>query len=237
MLFISDLHLDASRHHIARAFFEYLQQPARDADALYILGDLFELWVGDDDDDPFVVEVQKKLKQLSRHTPVYFIHGNRDFLIGQDFARHAGLTLLADPTIINAGGDSILLSHGDIFCTNDAAYQAFRAESRSAAWRQQVLTMSLPERRQLGAQLRQQSKSMSSRKAADIMDVSDAAISAAFAEYPVKKIIHGHTHRPKRHLITANNQDRERIVLGDWDNLAWSLQFDGDWQLHSWPIR
>jgi UDP-2,3-diacylglucosamine hydrolase len=242
ILFISDLHLDASRPAVAEAFFDFLAKDAVKANALYILGDLFELWVGDDDDDPFVLLVQTKLKQLSETgTAVYFMHGNRDFLIGERFANNSGVILLPDPFPLEIDNTTVVLMHGDSLCTRDRAYQAFRAESRSKAWFDKVLGLSLSERRALGQQLRQQSKTMSSRKADDIMDVSNDAVEKVFTEFGADKLIHGHTHRPCRHLLSfngqsSNSQGPERIVLGDWDNLAWCLRFEGDWYLESWPI-
>ncbi len=238
LLFISDLHLDASRPKVAEAFFHFLQHEAINADALYILGDLFELWVGDDDDDPFVIDVQQQLKQFSQQVPaLYFMHGNRDFLIGTQFAEASGARLLKDPTVIEIDGENVVLMHGDLLCTNDTAYQAFRNESRSQAWMDNVLSRSLEERRALGRQLRQQSKTMSSRKAEDIMDVSVGAVVDIMQQHSASKLIHGHTHRPARHSITVNNKPVERIVLGDWDSKAWCLRYDGDWELLSWLIE
>ena len=237
LLFISDLHLDASRPQVAQAFFQFLQQKVTAADTLYILGDLFELWVGDDDDDPFALTVQQHLNVLSQSgTPIYFLHGNRDFLIGEHFAQQSGCQLLDDPTVLTVNNETILLMHGDLLCTKDLVYQAFRQQSRSPIWRDTVLAKSLVERRQIGQQLRQQSKSMSSRKAEDIMDVDQDAVVATLEKFQATKLIHGHTHRPKRHSLTIANKPVERIVLGDWDDRAWCLRFDSEWHLDSWPI-
>jgi len=237
LLFISDLHLDASRPKVAQAFFHFLEHQAVKATALYILGDLFELWVGDDDDDPLVIEVQTKLKALAnKGVELYFMHGNRDFLISNQFANNSGCQLLVDPTIINVGGENIVLTHGDILCTKDAEYQAFRKQSRSPEWAANVMSMSLQQRRELGQQLRQQSKTMSSRKADDIMDVSQDAVENMLTSFSANKIIHGHTHRPNRHSIKVDNKSVERIVLGDWDDKAWCLRHQQDWSLDSWLI-
>lgn len=236
ILFISDLHLDTSRPKIAEAFFHFLQNDAAKAEALYILGDLFELWVGDDDDDPFVQTVQQHIAGLHTTTSVYFMRGNRDFLIGEQFADNAKAILLDDPTCLNIGEQQVLLMHGDSLCTKDEAYQAFRAQSRSQEWRDMVLSKSLDERRELGRQLRQQSKTMSSRKASDIMDVTDNAVIETLKSYQASLLIHGHTHRPDRHHLQFGGTSAERIVLGDWDTQAWCLRFDGSWSLDSWPI-
>ncbi|MGI1677954.1 MAG: UDP-2,3-diacylglucosamine diphosphatase [Cellvibrionaceae bacterium] len=241
ILFISDLHLDASRPSITNAFYKFLDNltSKKEVKALYILGDFFELWIGDDDDDPFVIEVQKKLKAFSQQgNPVYFMRGNRDFLIGDDFAKNAGVILLDDPTLLTINEHRLLLMHGDTLCTNDIEYQAFRQQSRSQEWMKTVLSKSLEERRAFGRQLRQQSKTMSSRKAEDIMDVSEDAVTSAVTEFEATTLIHGHTHRPNRHNIY--NTKKERIVLGDWDENAWCLDVDENkkdaFHLRSWKI-
>jgi len=237
LLFISDLHLDASRPQVTQAFFHFLQQKVTPSDTLYILGDLFELWVGDDDDDPFVLSVQQEIKSLSeKGTPIYFMHGNRDFLIGERFAQQSGCQLLDEPTVMTVANETVLLIHGDSLCTKDQAYQAFRQESRSLTWRNMVMVKSLAERRQIGQQLRQQSKTMSSRKAEDIMDVDQDTVVTTMQTFQASKLIHGHTHRPKRHSFTIADKPVERVVLGDWDNKAWCLRFDGDWHLDAWAI-
>ncbi|MGH1470274.1 MAG: UDP-2,3-diacylglucosamine diphosphatase [Cellvibrionaceae bacterium] len=231
ILFISDLHLDASRPSTTQAFYQFLDQLIHKKEnnqaieALYILGDFFELWIGDDDDDPFVIDVQKKLKHFTEQgIPVYFMKGNRDFLIGENFATNSGVILLDDPTLLEINEHRILLMHGDTLCTNDIEYQRFRQQSRSQEWMNSVLSQSLEERRAFGKQLRQQSKTMSSRKAEDIMDVSEDAVISAIQEHNATTLIHGHTHRPKRHEMIGI--DKERIVLGDWDSHAWCLKFD-----------
>ncbi len=236
ILFISDIHLDASRPKVAEAFFHFLQNQASKADALYILGDLFELWVGDDDDDNFIQTVQQQIAGLRSLTPVYFMHGNRDFLIGQQFADNTGVEILPDPSTLHIDDQTVVLMHGDSLCTNDEAYQAFRVQCRSQQWYDMVMSKSLEERRALGRQLRQQSKTMSSRKASDIMDVSDDAVIATLKQHKASLLIHGHTHRPNRHPLQIDGKAAERIVLGDWEDSAWCLQYDGEWRLDSWAI-
>jgi UDP-2,3-diacylglucosamine hydrolase len=237
ILFISDLHLDLSRPAITEAFYAFLAGRGRQADALYILGDLFELWVGDDDDSPLAMDVATHLHQLvDAGTQVFFMHGNRDFLVGERFAEAAGAELLPDPTVIKAGGQRLLLMHGDTLCTEDRDYQAFRQQVRQPAWMEAVLAKPLAERRALGRQLREQSRSMNSRKTEDIMDVTESEVLTVMQHHGADKLIHGHTHRPARHPIDVGSTHGERIVLGDWDQNAWCLRYDGDWELQSWPL-
>ncbi|MEX1032221.1 MAG: UDP-2,3-diacylglucosamine diphosphatase [Cellvibrionaceae bacterium] len=237
ILFISDLHLDSSRPAITQAFYRFLEERAPRAQALYILGDLFELWVGDDDDAPLVLEVQSRLRQLAdTGTALFFIHGNRDFLIGRQFAAATGAQLLPDPSLIDIDGQQVLLMHGDTLCTRDRDYLAFRQQVRQPEWIAGVLAKSLEERRALGRQLRAQSQSMNSRKAEDIMDVTEKEVRAVMQAHAVKTLIHGHTHRPARHQVELDCGAGERIVLGDWDREAWCLRYDGDWELYSWRI-
>jgi len=243
ILFISDLHLDATRPAITQAFFHFLQNDARQADALYILGDLFELWIGDDDDQAWLIETQQQLKQLSDSgTTLFFMHGNRDFLIGEQFAKNTGATILKDPTVIKIKEQNVLLMHGDTLCTKDADYLNFRAQVRQDTWAKEVLAKPLQERRALGQHLRSQSKSMSSRKADDIMDVSEDEVIRIMEEYSATTLIHGHTHRPLRHSLEgkitnkSDGKKPERIVLGDWDDKAWCLRVGDGWDLDCWGI-
>lgn len=237
ILFISDLHLDPSRPAVTQAFYHFLANAAPQADSLYILGDLFELWVGDDDDSPLVAEAQARLRTLSEGgTALFFMHGNRDFLIGEQFAAAAGASLLPDPATLEVGGEILLLMHGDTLCTGDQEYLAFRQQVRQRSWIEAVLARPLEERRALGRQLREQSQSMNSRKAEDIMDVSEAEVKAVMRRHGAERLIHGHTHRPARHSVDFGDAQGERIVLGDWDQNAWCLRYDGDWELLSWPI-
>lgn len=221
-LFISDLHLDESRPAITRAFFDFLDQKAANADALYILGDFFEVWVGDDDDAPFSRQIVERLSQLK--TPLYFMVGNRDFLVGERFSRETGAILLTDPSVIDLYGTQVLLMHGDSLCTTDTEYMAFRQQARSPQWQEALLAKPLEERRAFAKQLREQSKSMNSLKAEDIMDVTPEEVLKVMVDANVSTLIHGHTHRPDRHPLEINGQPAERIVLGDWCKKLWWIE-------------
>ncbi|MEJ2417449.1 MAG: UDP-2,3-diacylglucosamine diphosphatase [Exilibacterium sp.] len=237
--FISDLHLDESRPAIARAFFTWLDSIADDAEALYILGDFFEAWVGDDDDTPFNDNIIEHLGNFSRpRRRLYIMHGNRDFLIGEDFAHRTAATLLADPTRINLYGKTVLLMHGDSLCTGDTDYMAFRRQVRQREWQAQLLTKPVGERRALAAQLRTRSQSVNSLKAADIMDVTPTEVVREMETHGVQVLIHGHTHRPARHMLWANGKQAQRIVLGDWGAKGWCLAVSAEagWELKSWDI-
>ncbi|MFK7831136.1 MAG: UDP-2,3-diacylglucosamine diphosphatase [Congregibacter sp.] len=219
--FISDLHLDASRPWVVRALSVFLQD-RRDAHALYILGDLFEFWVGDDDDSELVTQVADLLADYSAAGPeLYLMHGNRDFLIGEAFAARVGAQLLPDPSVVMLGREKQLLTHGDSLCTRDEDYQAFRKIARSSEWQTQMLAQSLDDRRQLAQKLRMASRDAGSRKAADIMDVTETEVLALMRENDCTTMIHGHTHRPARHENSAGL----RWVLGDWDAQGWYLQW------------
>jgi UDP-2,3-diacylglucosamine hydrolase len=223
-LFISDLHLDPARPAVTRALAEFLIQH-RDCDQLYILGDLFEAWIGDDDDAPLAGEVTALLRDFSAAGPALFIMpGNRDFLLGQTFCHAVGATLLSDPTPVDLYGRATLLLHGDSLCTRDEAYQAFRKTARDPQWQAQLLNQGLAERRTLAGELRSMSKEANSNKAEDIMDVTPNEVTRVMAEYNVQQLIHGHTHRPARHREAAG----ERWVLGDWDKQLWFIRADRD---------
>ena len=216
-LFISDLHLDESRPHIVDLYIDLLAGEARGADALYILGDLFEAWIGDDDDAGLPARVAQATRALSEAgVPVYFMHGNRDFLLGADYAARAGLTLLADPTVVELGGERTLLMHGDTLCTDDVDYLKFRALVRDPRWQRQFLSRPLAERRAFAAQARGESRARTSAARPEIMDVTQAAVEAAMRAHGVRRLIHGHTHRPATHRFDLDGQTAERIVLGDW---------------------
>ncbi|MCV6622800.1 MAG: UDP-2,3-diacylglucosamine diphosphatase [Cellvibrionaceae bacterium] len=235
LLFISDLHLDESRPEVTESFLTFLKDRASKADALYILGDFFEVWIGDDDDAPLASSIQQQLLKLSQGgTAVFIMHGNRDFLYGERFCQNSGASLLSDPTLIEVAGKSCLLMHGDSLCTDDAEYMAFRQQARNPAWQEQLLSQPLEVRRQLAQQLRQQSKSMSAMKAEDIMDVNSDAVAQVLAEHNADILIHGHTHRPARHSL---DNGKERIVLGDWHDNAWCISADEhEIKLESWTI-
>jgi UDP-2,3-diacylglucosamine hydrolase len=226
-LFISDLHLHESRPLITRAFFRFLDTTAKDADALYILGDFFDAWIGDDDDQPLVKEVANALRTLSESgTAIFLMHGNRDFLLGEKFANFAKATIIPEETRINLYGKETLLLHGDSLCTADDDYQQFRSMVRNPVWQQQFLTQPLATRRAIATELRNKSKSMNSLKAADILDVTPSEVEAVFKHHQVTQMIHGHTHRPARHQLMIDNQKSERIVLGDWHDDFWFVYAD-----------
>ena len=217
-LFIADLHLDPSRPQITALFERYLaSDEVRHADALYILGDLVEAWIGDDDD----AELPQRIAAATRAVrdagvPVYFMAGNRDFLLGEDFARHAGMTLLDDGAVHVVQGRPTLLMHGDVLCTDDVAYQAVRQQVRTPAWKAQILSMSLDARRAFAAKARADSRAHTGVTQESIMDVNADAVQQALGNAGVTRLIHGHTHRPAVHPLEHDHQPAERIVLGDW---------------------
>lgn len=217
-LFISDLHLCASRPYITAAFIEFLQNTASKAKALYILGDLFEYWAGDDDmSDEFNLQIINAFKALATSgNKIFFMHGNRDFLIADDFCRAAGITLLADPSIIDLHGQKVLLSHGDDLCTDDFAYQQFRAQVRDKQWQMDFLSQPLQIRKKQIESIRIRSEQEKSQKSLAIMDVNSDAVNALLRKYHPDLLIHGHTHRPNRHSINLDGKLITRWVLGDW---------------------
>lgn len=217
-LFISDLHLCAGRPRGKFDFFRFLEREARSARALYILGDLFEYWVGDDDlGDPFNAAVVAALARLvGAGVPAFLMHGNRDFVIGETFARASGVTLLPDPNVIQLDGQTVLLMHGDTLCTLDLEYQAFRRESRSREWVERLLRQPLTERKTAVEALRRRSEQEKRGKPAEIMDVAPAEVEAVLRRYGYPRLIHGHTHRPARHVHTIDGHVCERWVLADW---------------------
>ena len=220
-LFISDLHIDETRPDVLAGLQRLVEQEAPTVDALYILGDLVEVWVGDDDDGPVATAVRATLATASRHCAVYVMHGNRDFLIGPKFAADTGTTLIDDPTIVELDDQRVLLAHGDAYCTRDVEYQRVRELFRSRAWQTQVLASSLEERRALAASLRARSIAANENKAANIMDVTPSTIDRALDEAAATLMVHGHTHRPGIHDL---GNGRRRLVLGDWDRCAWKLR-------------
>ena len=226
-LFISDLHLDDSRPCIVELFESFLSSEARNADALYILGDLFEAYIGDDDDAPLPERVASALKALSDSgVPVYFIHGNRDFLLGEDYARRAGMTLLEDGTISNLYGTQTLLMHGDTLCTDDMAYLAFREQVRDPAWQRMFLSQPLSTRRAYAAKARDASRAHTSQADMAIMDANQRAVENALRGANVARMIHGHTHRPAIHDFGLDGEPAQRIVLGDWYEQGSVLRVD-----------
>lgn len=238
ILFISDLHLHESRPQITRAFFHFLHTQAAQAETLYILGDFFDAWIGDDDDTKLPKQVAAELFALSQQgIAIYFQHGNRDFLLGESYAHKAGMTLIPETSVIDLYGTPTLLLHGDTLCTADKDYQQFRSMVRSSQWQQQILAQPLAARRALAKQLRDKSQSMNSLKAEDIMDVTPAEVVAQMAKNNVTRLIHGHTHRPARHKLNLNGKIAERIVLGDWHSHGWCIKAtENHCELISWPI-
>lgn len=223
-LFISDLHLEESRPDITRAFLGFLEKEAPDAEQLYILGDFFEAWIGDDEHTPLQEQVATALRKLSDSgTRIFLMHGNRDFLLGKDYCERAGATLLDDPTLINLYGTPTLLMHGDSLCTADVEYQKFRANMRNAKTQELILARPLSERQQMARQLREMSMATNRDKAQDIMDVTPDEVVRVMEAYNVPQLIHGHTHRPAEHNLTVHGDSAKRIVLGDWDENVWWL--------------
>jgi UDP-2,3-diacylglucosamine hydrolase len=214
-LFISDLHLQASHPRTAEAFFRFLAERAAQAERLYLLGDIFEYWAGDDDlDDPFNASVVDALRRVSDGgTAVYWLGGNRDFLVGAGFADAAGLTLLPEPHVATIGACKVVVVHGDAQCTDDVKYMAFRAQVRDPAWQRQFLAMPLAQRKAIIAGLREGSRAAHGEKSYEIMDVTPAAVAALHADSGTDVIIHGHTHRPALHEADG----KRRYVLPDWE--------------------
>jgi len=218
-LFISDLHLQASLPRTTQAFYDFLEQHASRAERLYLLGDIFEYWAGDDDiETPYNRDIVNALRRVSDSgVAVYWIAGNRDFLVGHAFAEAAGLTILEDPHVIHLAGRDITLAHGDAQCTDDTAYMAFRAQVRQPAWQQQFLGMPLAQRKAIIEGVRQNSKDANKEKSAEIMDVNADAIRGVYEQTGTWTLIHGHTHRPALHVDESGSQTRLRYVLPDWE--------------------
>jgi UDP-2,3-diacylglucosamine hydrolase len=228
VFFISDLHLCDARPDISRVFFRFLRGPAREAESLYILGDLFEYWAGDDDlGDPFNTSIADALAEYSRTgIPLRFMHGNRDFLLDGEFASACGGQLLGDPHALDLFGAPTLLMHGDTLCTDDLDYQKFRAQVRNPNWQKGFLALPLEQRKRQIEAVRQTSESEKTRKAPDIMDVNARAVEAALREHAYPRLIHGHTHRPARHVHRVDGRTCERWVLADWYRTGSYLRCD-----------
>jgi UDP-2,3-diacylglucosamine hydrolase len=216
-LFISDLHLDPERPAVTALFLEFLATRARHSDAVYVLGDLFEAWIGDDDETPLNLEVMQGIRAcVDAGTPVFVMHGNRDFLLGERFARQSRCTLLNEPACIDLYGIPTLLMHGDLLCTDDIEYQAFREMVRNSDWQKELLAKPLAVRREMAAEMRRNSREKTAGKPESIMDVNPAEVLNAMTRYAVVQLIHGHTHRPGVHTLHVAGQTASRYVLGDW---------------------
>ncbi|WP_313116632.1 UDP-2,3-diacylglucosamine diphosphatase [Ectopseudomonas guguanensis] len=229
ILLISDLHLEEKRPDITRAFLHFLATRARQAETLYILGDFFEVWIGDDGMTPFQHEIAGALRTLSdAGTRIYLMHGNRDFLIGRRFCREAGCTLLSDPHKVQMGGEPVLLMHGDSLCTLDVSYMKLRRWLRNPLSLLILRNLPLATRQKLARKLRNESRAQTRMKASEIVDVTPEEVVRVMGEYGVRTLIHGHTHRPAVHELEVNGQPARRIVLGDWDRQGWALQVDAE---------
>jgi len=230
-LFISDCHLDTSKPEITTGLLDFIKNRASTARFLYILGDLFEVWLGDDDPAPGFGEIITSLSQLSETTDIYFIAGNRDFLIGNGLARRAGFKVIREPVKLDLGGKRVVLMHGDLLCTDDHDYQAFRSQVRNPDWQSEFLQKPLLERQQIVAGLRVDSIAAMLEKTVEIMDVNLTAVESCFDAHDAAVLIHGHTHRPGVHRY---DRSRTRYVLGDWNPqpsyLSWSCS--GGFELH-----
>jgi UDP-2,3-diacylglucosamine hydrolase len=228
-LFVSDLHLDPAHPEIARQFHAFLAGEARDAQALYILGDLFEAWLGDDDPDPAARATVAALRALvDSGVPVFVMHGNRDFLIGERFCRDTGATLLPDGTVVSLDAEPVLLMHGDALCTDDVSYQRLRRIVRNPLVRWIFRRMSLDQRRALAGRLRAGSREHVGMTAPEIMDVNADAVGRAMRAAGVRTLIHGHTHRPAVHRFEVDGAPARRIVLGDWYEQGSVLEWSRD---------
>lgn len=225
-LFISDLHLCAERPEVNKAFFHFLQTRAAEADTLYILGDLFEAWIGDDDPAPLSQQVIRALRALTDgDTRLFFLHGNRDFVIGKRFARETGATLLKDHALVTIGDEQVLVLHGDTLCTDDIPYQKFRRRIRNPLLLGIMRRLPLKTRQNIGLKGREKSMAANSNKSASIMDVTPATVTAMMKEYGVATMIHGHTHRPFCHeMVLDDGTPARRIVLGDWGSKGWIVR-------------
>ncbi|MCV2885954.1 UDP-2,3-diacylglucosamine diphosphatase [Aestuariibacter sp. AA17] len=238
-LFIADLHLSADRPDITQCFVSFIRTQAIHADALYILGDLFEYWIGDDDINPFNTQVAQTIKSLSEHqVPVYFIHGNRDFLIKQAFAKRAGMTLLPEQKVIDLYGEPTVILHGDELCTMDEGYQKFRKKARGWWWPRLMLSLPLFMRRKIAENGRKESQQKQKSLAQEITDVTPKEVVTTLETHGVQRIIHGHTHRPAVHSLEANGKPAQRIVLGDWYDQGSMLVVEpGKFSLEQLPFK
>lgn len=215
--FIADLHLAENRPDITACFLSFLQEDAVNASTLYILGDLFEYWIGDDDTSEFIQQVAVALKSLAdKGVEIFYIHGNRDFLLGKKYAKRCGMTILPEMAEIDLYGEKAIILHGDTLCTRDVEYQKFRKKSRSWWWQAMIKSLPLFVRRNIAENYRQKSAQSTAMKAQDIMDVTQEEVVESLEKHNCQLMIHGHTHRPATHQLSANGKCAKRIVLGDW---------------------
>ncbi|RON80243.1 UDP-2,3-diacylglucosamine diphosphatase [Pseudomonas chlororaphis] len=227
ILLISDLHLEEERPDITRAFLDLLGGRARSAQALYILGDFFEVWIGDDAITPYQLSICQALRELSDSgTQVFLMHGNRDFMLGKAFCKAAGATLLKDPSVVDFYGEPVLLMHGDSLCTRDEAYMRMRRYLRNPVSLWILRHLPLRTRHKLARKLRNESRAQTRMKANDIVDVTPDEVPRIMQAFKVRTLVHGHTHRPAIHKLQIGDQAAKRIVLGDWDRQGWALQVD-----------
>lgn len=226
-LFISDLHLEADRPDIGKQFLQFLETDARDAEELYILGDLFEAWVGDDDPNAHYFKIKRALRKLTDGgVPTYFMHGNRDFMVGNGFAHETGVKILEDPYKVTMYGTRTLLSHGDALCLDDVQYQRVRKMVRDPAWQATMRAKPLKERLRIAQEARRQSLEQTINMSLEIMDVNQGEVQRVIQKYNVDVLLHGHTHRPAVHDVDIGNRKAKRIVLGDWYTQGSVLRWD-----------
>lgn len=226
---IADLHLDAERPETTHLFADFLDGPAREAGSLYIMGDLFEAWIGDDAQDSLAQTVAVHLRALAETgVSIFFICGNRDFLLGEDYCRQAGMSYLEEPYMLPESEPPVLLLHGDILCTDDVSYQRFRRKVRNPGWQRRILSRPVWWRRMLARLARIMSRRHTGSTKAEIMDVNDQAVDDFFRSHGIRRIVHGHTHRPAIHDLEIDNQHCQRIVLGDWGEQGNLVRVDDD---------
>ena len=229
--FISDIHLSKDTPHLTNAFTTFLNESKEACTHLFILGDLFEIWIGDDDDSSFNQEIKKILIDFTLNGPeTFFIHGNRDFLIGKAFANETGVSILPDPYTLDINGLKTVLSHGDFLCTDDVDYINFRNQVRSDEWQENFLSKSMEERKQIAQSLRSHSKKSTSDKSLEITDVNLETVNKFIKEHNLDILIHGHTHRPKIH----QHHQAKRIVLGDWNKTGWFISNNEKFKLEEY---
>jgi len=228
-LFISDLHLAAGHPEIGAQFLGFLRGEARESESLYILGDLFDAWLGDDDPNPYYKAMKLALRELvDSGVPVFFMHGNRDFTVGAAFAAETGVEILEDPTVVDLYGKQVVLSHGDALCTDDVHYQQIRAMTRNPDWLAMMLAKSIEERIAFALRAREESKARGESMTDEIMDVNQDAVIAILREHKVDTLLHGHTHRPAIHKFDLGDREATRIVLGDWYEQGSVVRWDAN---------